>query len=131
MSAAALAWPVNLSQEPAIARRQLADLLTEVGWADDAVQGVQLAVHEAIVNAHRHAGGVRRATAGFAGDSLVVEVWDRGEGLEIPKLRSVPDTLAERGRGLFIMNRLATEIGAVRRDDGMCLILRFDPQRGG
>ena len=126
MFVTALAPSVSLSDEPAIARRQLAETLGDADWRGD-VEGVLLAVHEALVNSLRHAGGVTRATACFDGESLVVEVWDRGRGFRIPRGTSVPDITAERGRGLFLMRRLATDVRVVRSGADVGLLLRFDP----
>ncbi len=126
MLVTALAPPVSLSDQPAMARRQLAEFLGDARWRGD-VDGVLLAVHEALVNGLRHAGGVTRATAGFDGESLVVEVWDRGRGFRIPPSTSIPDMTAERGRGLFLMRRLATDVRVVRSGAEVGLLLRFDP----
>jgi len=127
MSATALARPVTLSQQPAIARRQLTTKLQAADWPRESVDGVLLAVHEALVNAQRHAGGVGRANAGFDGHTLVVEVWDRGDGFLIPRSPSAPTGLAEHGRGLYLMCRLATDVVLFRRADEVCLRMKFDP----
>ncbi len=126
MCVTAAARPVPLSSTPAVARRQLLSMLTEAGWPTDAADGVVLAVHEALVNALRHGGGVRRAAAGFDAGSLVVKVWDQGRGFEMPGTNPVPDRLAERGRGLFLMRRLAGDVKVARRGAETCLQLRFD-----
>lgn len=127
MSASALAHPVALSPEPAVARRQLVELLGEAGWPEMQIDGVVLAVHEALVNAHRHGGGLHRARAGFDGGSLVVEVCDRGEGFTLPESEPAPERQAERGRGLFLMGRLATCLEVGRRGEEVCLTMRFEP----
>src|SRR3569623_135461 len=95
--ASTLRAPVALSPQPGTARRELADLLGDVRWDGD-VDGVMLAVHEAMVNAHRHGGGLTGATAGFDGDDLLVEVSDRGSGFDVPESPAVADPTAEKGR---------------------------------
>lgn len=127
MCVTAIPRPVALSPTPGVARRQLAELLTLAGWSADAMEGVILAVHEALVNALRHGGGIRRAAAGFVAEALVVKVWDHGDGFDIPRSTAIPDRLAERGRGLFLMRNLAGDVKVARRGAETCLQLRFDP----
>lgn len=126
MSLTGLARPLDLSTQPAVARRQLQEMLSGAHWPGN-VDGVLLAVHEALVNAQRHGGGASRAMACFDGESLLVEVWDRGGGFRIPRSKSVPDALAERGRGLFLMRRLATQVRVARAGREVGLRLTFDP----
>ena len=121
-----LTRPVELSPQPTVARRELTALLVDAGWEGD-VDAVVLAVHEAMVNAHRHGGGLRRVTASVAGDSVTVEVCDRGAGFKLPDGPDQPDAAGERGRGLYLIRRLAADARVVvrgRRD--VCLLLRFD-----
>ena len=126
MNAMVPARSIALSGEASVARLQVAEALDEGGWRGD-VDGVLLAVHEAVVNAQRHAGGVSRATACLDGDSLVVEVWDRGKGFRMPRSKAAPDTMAERGRGLFLMRRLAADVRVARSAGEVGLLLRFEP----
>jgi anti-sigma regulatory factor (Ser/Thr protein kinase) len=125
MVATSLARPVELPPQPAAARRELARMLGDAEWTGN-TDAVVLAVHEAMVNAQRHAGGVARAAAGFDGQALVVEVADRGPGFRIPTPCGVPDVDAERGRGLFLIQQLAEEIQIVRDGSEVCLQLRFE-----
>ncbi|HWI04603.1 MAG TPA: hypothetical protein VNT52_12400, partial [Acidimicrobiales bacterium] len=64
MPVSALRRPVELSPQPDAARRELARFLEDNQWTGDADDAI-LAVHEAMVNSHRHGGGVTRVTAGF------------------------------------------------------------------
>lgn len=126
MPVSALARPVELSPQPGVARRELAHLMDAAEWSGDA-DGAILAVHEAMVNAHRHGGGVTRATAGFDGQTLVVEIADRGRGFDIPASPQLADNTAERGRGLFLIRHLASDADVVRSGDDVQLVLRFGP----
>jgi len=119
-----LARPVELSLKPSLARRQLAGLLAGSRWHGD-VDGVLLAVHEAMVNAQRHGGGVTRAVAGLEGDQVVVEVTDEGEGFEIPESLPMADIAAEDGRGLYLIRQLCDDAVVVRRGAEVRLVLRF------
>ncbi|HET7720647.1 MAG TPA: ATP-binding protein [Acidimicrobiales bacterium] len=126
MPVSALRRPIELSPQPAVARRELARLLDDAHWSGDS-DGALLAVHEAMVNSHRHGGGVTRATAGFDGRSLVVRVCDRGRGFEVPKSPQLADNAAERGRGLFLIRHLASDAHVVRAGRDVQLVLTFAP----
>jgi anti-sigma regulatory factor (Ser/Thr protein kinase) len=119
-----LTRPVELSSQPTVARRELTQLLADEAWDGD-VDGVILAVHEAMVNSQRHGGGVTRASAGVTGDTVVVEISDRGQGFEVPSSPAIADVAAERGRGLFLIRHLAAEARVVRAGADVCLRLRF------
>lgn len=128
MPVSALPRPVALSTQPGQARRELTGLLADAGWDGD-VDGAILAVHEAMVNSHHHGGGVVEATACFDGPALVVQITDRGRGFEVPETPDLADLAAERGRGLFLIRHLATNVQVVRDGhDGhdVQLILTFD-----
>ncbi|HEX2043927.1 MAG TPA: ATP-binding protein [Acidimicrobiales bacterium] len=125
MIAASLTRPVELSDQPAAARRQLARLLADAGWEGD-TDAVVLAVHEAMVNSQRHAGGVTCATANLDHGALVVEVVDAGGGFGIPESPDMPDAAAETGRGLYLIRRLAADARVVRSDGEVRLVLRFE-----
>lgn len=120
----ALTRAVELSTQPAAARRELSHLLADASWEGD-VDGVLLAVHEAMVNAQRHGGGVTSATAGFEGGDLLVEVSDRGRGFHIPESPDVADVTAERGRGLFLIRHLTTDAEVVHDGADVRLVLTF------
>jgi anti-sigma regulatory factor (Ser/Thr protein kinase) len=125
MPVSALPRPVELPSQPAAARRELAELLDDAAWDGDA-DGAILAVHEAMVNSHRHGGGVVRATACFDGPALVVQITDRGEGFEVPQSPGRADPAAERGRGLFLIRDLASEARVARDGADVQLTLIFD-----
>lgn len=125
MASSSLTRPVELSRQPAVARRELARLLADEAWEGD-VDGVILAVHEAMVNSQRHAGGVTRAGACIDSDSVVIEICDRGRGFKVPETPSIADVSAERGRGLFLIRHLAADARVARVGPDMCLTLRFE-----
>ena len=125
MPVSALSRPMELPSQPTAARRELGGLLADVEWAGD-VDGAILAVHEAMVNSHRHGGGVVRATARFDGPALVVQITDRGEGFEVPRSPALADLAAERGRGLFLIRHLASGADVVQDGPDVRLTLTFD-----
>ena len=125
MTALHLATPTPLSLRPSRARRQLEELLSDQQWPGD-VDAVVLAMHEALVNAQRHAGGAVRLEARVQGPTLIVEVCDRGPGFRLPSPPRPPDPMAERGRGLWLMCRTTTRCEVRREGDENCVHLQFD-----
>jgi anti-sigma regulatory factor (Ser/Thr protein kinase) len=87
-----------------------------------------LAVHEAITNADIHGGGVVRVQVGVEGGALIVRVCDRGPGFDVTGRRPVPyDEFAEGGRGLCLIQQVASRVEGRRDGDEFCLHLRFEP----
>jgi len=101
-------------------------MLAGTRWCRNA-DSVVLAVHEALTNADRHGGGAVRAQASIDRGALVVAVWDRGTGFELPAA-DPDDPFAEHGRGLCLIRRIASRVEAGREGSGFCLRLWFDPQ---
>lgn len=129
MTASKFAEPVTLPLEPAAARRRIRSFLDSEGWEGD-TDDVVLAAHEALVNARRHGGAARRAEMSLDGSSLVVRVWDAGPGFDLAAMvRQPPDPTAERGRGLWLIDRVTTGCEVGRDGDGVFLVMRFDPSR--
>ena len=124
-ASSSLTRPVELSPQPADARRELARLLAEEPFEGD-VDGVILAVHEAMVNSQRHGGGVIRASACVDRDTVTVEISDRGRGFRVPKDPALVDVTAERGRGLFLISHLADDVRVARTGAEVRLTLRFE-----
>jgi len=116
MTAPHLATPTSLSLRPARARQQLEDLLAERRWAGD-VEGVVLAMHEALINAQRHAGGAVAVDVLLDGSTLTIEILDRGPGFDLSSPPQAPEPLAERGRGLWLMCRVSTRCEVRRHGD--------------
>lgn len=126
MTPSHLATPTPLSLRPARARQELEDLLAGLEWPGD-VDAVVLAMHEALVNAQRHAGGAVAVEAFLDGSTLIIEIFDRGPGFELPPHPEAPEPLAERGRGLWLMCRISSRCEVRRDGDATCVHLRFDP----
>jgi anti-sigma regulatory factor (Ser/Thr protein kinase) len=101
-------------------------MLEQRAWPGN-VDGVVLAVHEALTNADLHGGGTTSATAHVEDSTvLVVEVRDRGPGFDVEQhARHPPDPLAERGRGLWLITQTADEWEVDTRGRETCLRLRF------
>ena len=123
------AQTVTLPASPREARGELARVLAERRWPGD-VDAVLLVVHEAIVNAHSHAGGPRQVRVTFDGPSLSVELCDAGPGFDVPEEPPMPDPGAERGRGLWLMRQMANDVEVRRDASGVRLHLRFSGEAG-
>ena len=129
LNAPSLAHNRPLPPIPGPGRRELQALLDEADWPGD-VDSVLLAVHEALMNSHRHGGGAVSAQASLKGHDLVVEVRDRGPGFDVARHASdPPEAMAERGRGLWLISQIA-DSWDVRHDEGVtCFSLCFRPSR--
>ena len=126
MTASKFVEPIALPLEPEAARRRIHSYLEAEGWVGD-VDDVVLAAHEALVNARRHGGAARRADMSLDGSSLVVRVWDAGPGFDLAaRVRQPPEPTAERGRGLWLINRVTTACEVGRDANGVFLAMRFD-----
>ena len=127
LSTSALARPISLSLRPAAARRQLEAFLRAEGWPGD-VDPIVLALHEALVNAGRHGGGARRAEAAVSpdGSELTIVVCDHGGVFDPrPFVHRSPNPMAERGRGLWLISRLATAYEVRSSEGGNEVVMRF------
>ncbi|WP_161791042.1 ATP-binding protein [Actinomadura welshii] len=93
---------------PALARRFLADQFREWGSTDDYVG--RLVVCELVTNACRHGEGpiIVRLFRDARPDLVVIEVWDRGEGLPVI---GPENFAATSGRGLLLMSHLVLDWG--------------------
>ncbi len=127
MHALDLAATHALSPVPARARHELESLLESAAWQGD-VDAVILAVHEALTNSHRHAGGVTAASVSLAEGEVVVEVCDAGPPFDAHRhTRRPPDLFAERGRGLWLISRVAQRMEVQRRRGHNCVRMQFRP----
>lgn len=96
----------------AIARLQAEAIAVRLGFNEEKVQDVKVAVGEACSNAIEH--GVSRRgidiTYETSLDFLKVTVRDYGPGFEYKEGTLPADPLSERGRGLFLMKALTDEV---------------------
>jgi len=104
-----------------LARHLLADWLEHLAVDQSEVDDLLLVGSELCANAVRNASGAPGALALRAfieNDSVVVEVEDDGEGFEHSDSYEdeVPDTDAEEGRGLYLVEALTDELTVSRVD---------------
>ena len=104
---------------PGDARRAVEARFATHPRADDLL----LCVSEVVTNAVRHAGPPHSLRLSQAGDTLRVEVADAEQ--QAPILNQ-QDPLATSGRGLRILDQLATRWGSEPTEDGKAVWFEFE-----
>lgn len=106
--------PPNPSS-PTEARAFTRRLLRSWRVASHIIEDAELLVTEVVTNAVIHAGTSIRLVISRASDEIRFDVTDRGEGgVEM----RVPSPRASTGRGLFLVNQLASHWRADRESEG-------------
>ena len=117
-------------------------IATELGFADDEIMQISMAVREAAVNAVLHGNAYapdKKVTIAFerTGTDLVITIKDQGKGMDLSK---IPDPLAPEnllktsGRGIFLMRSFmdAVEIRPTQAGTELKLIKHVHgPTAGG
>ena len=96
------------------ARRKVQTLLAEWGISEDVVDLVVLIVYELLSNAVDHAGTVMTLQVSLSAGVITVGVTD---SCDLPPLLQPHDPLAARGRGLQMVDALATRWSCVSPTD--------------
>ena len=94
----------NAASCAAVTRRQLGEVLAEWGCSEDLTDDARLVATELVTNGMLHGGGCTSLAAIFDGQSLRLEVGDRGGA--IPQLHHYDDEAAT-GRGLGLVGAVA------------------------
>ncbi len=89
-------------------RTAIRNFLALLADASSDLDAVELIVGELVANVIRHAPGPIGIHVAWEGDGAVLVVSDRGPGIE--PVRCVPDCDAESGRGLLLVESLATRV---------------------
>lgn len=110
-----MARAVELLGRPASVRRArvfTGDVLADGGVQASVIEAAVLLVSELVTNAVVHAGGTIRLTVHADAHWVRIEVEDQGRGRAVrrPAKRNEPD-----GRGLGVVDKLATDWGTQRR----------------
>jgi serine phosphatase RsbU (regulator of sigma subunit)/anti-sigma regulatory factor (Ser/Thr protein kinase) len=98
-----------------LARHLLGDWLVRLPVEGPTLDDLLLIAAELCSNAARHASGLPGSVtlrAWASGADVVVEVEDDGGALTLPEFHEVPDTDAEQGRGLFLVESLSDELSS-------------------
>jgi anti-sigma regulatory factor (Ser/Thr protein kinase) len=81
----------------------------------DAADNARIVLSELVTNALTHSLDVFRLALCLNGDQILLEVWDRADGL--PRV-GLPDGLAVNGRGMYLVDTLSKEWGVRPEEDG-------------
>ena len=112
----------STTDAPAAARQFLRDTL-ETSALNGAGEVVALLASEVVTNAVQHAGSSMQLRVIRGSSSIRVEVDDESE--KLPE-RQNPDLAAERGRGILLVDSLATAWGVDYRDVGKTVWFEVD-----
>jgi anti-sigma regulatory factor (Ser/Thr protein kinase) len=82
---------------------------------DDAADNARIVLSEMVTNALTHSLDVFRLALHLNGDQILLEVWDRADGM--PHV-GLPDGLAVNGRGMFLVDTLSKEWGVRPEEEG-------------
>lgn len=106
------AWALYVDDARAAvdARSRFVEFLQSAGCDDDFINKAELIFGELLGNVVRHAPGPVEISVDAGDDEMILHVIDSGPPL-VPVTRRLPeDVLSERGRGLFIVEQLATAV---------------------
>jgi anti-sigma regulatory factor (Ser/Thr protein kinase) len=110
--------------DPAALREQLAAALAMAHVPDSGAMNMLVAANEIALNAWRHAGGATAMRAGLVDGRFVVEITDRGSGLDDPLAGYVPPRQdREDGTGLWIARQLVSRMELLSSPRGLSVRL--------
>jgi anti-sigma regulatory factor (Ser/Thr protein kinase) len=93
------------------ARARFVEFLQSLASPSEFIDTAELVFGELLGNVVRHAPGPVEISIDLYDDAMVLHVVDSGPPLTAIGRRRLPDdVLSERGRGLFIVQHLATEV---------------------
>lgn len=104
------------------------DLSEYAGDHDLLAYTINLVLTEALSNVIKYAGcenQILRVCITIEADTLSIQVHDQGQGFDLDKLpRADPDSLCERGRGIFIMRQLMDSVDYRKTEVGNVLEMK-------
>lgn len=118
-------FSVNIQTEPTairVVRRMIRDLVERQGGSEEDAWGLELALGEALFNAHSHAyaggAGPVEVAVVFDDGTFTLTVRDRGEPISTPIVPSTapPD---QRRLGLFLISALVDCVDIRRNEDAI------------
>jgi anti-sigma regulatory factor (Ser/Thr protein kinase) len=96
------------AREAIVVRRAVRQFLAAEAAPESDLDGAEIIVGELVSNVILHAPGPIGLYVSWSGETAVLIVSDRGHG--IPKVRACPDGNDECGRGLLIVEALASSV---------------------
>ena len=122
-----MAWAFSVSTQTdpcaiRVVRRMIRDIVEREGGSEEDAWGLELALGEALFNAHTHAyaGGVGpvEVAVGFVDETLTMTVRDRGEPASTP---TVPRTQPpdQKRLGLFLISTVVDYVDIRRNEDAI------------
>ncbi len=121
------AFSVSTQTDPCairVVRRMIRDIVGREGGSEEDAWGLELALGEALFNAHTHAyaGGVGpvEVAVGFGDETFTLTVRDRGESVSTP---TVPHALPpdHRRLGLFLISSVVDYVDIRQNEDAIGL----------
>ncbi|CAG0973437.1 serine/threonine-protein kinase RsbW [Gammaproteobacteria bacterium] len=104
------------------------DLSGYAGDHDLLAYTLNLVLTEALSNVMKYAGSenqILRVCINIEADTLSIQVHDQGRGFDLDKLPSTePESLSERGRGIFIMRQLMDSVDYRKTEAGNVLEMK-------
>ena len=108
------------------ARARIRACASRAGFGEDQAEDVVLAVHELAANVIRHAGGAGRLRAWSLPGALYCQV-DEG----VVSAFAVDSLPCEPGHGLWVVQRVASQMRTLSSPAGTSVQVRFDRAAGG
>jgi len=96
------------------ARTQFVEFLRSIGTGDELVYKAELVFGELLGNVVRHAPGPVEISFDFDSGTGILHVIDSGPEFPLTARHLPDDVLSELGRGLFIVQQLATDVRVER-----------------
>ncbi len=104
------------------------DLSEYTGDHEILAYNLNLVLTEALSNVIKYAGGDSpslRVCINIEGDTLSIQVHDQGRGFDLDSLPcDEPETLCERGRGIFIIRQIMDSVGYRKTKNGNVLEMK-------
>ncbi|MBS1889552.1 MAG: ATP-binding protein [Actinobacteria bacterium] len=107
-------------------RALVAAAAAAAGFPPDRANDLAAAASELAANSILHGGGAGLATVWGAGGALFVEIADAGTIADPEVGRRPPAPTAEHGRGLYIADRLCSEMSIASNRSGTRIRLRME-----
>jgi anti-sigma regulatory factor (Ser/Thr protein kinase) len=96
------------------ARTQFVEFLRSIGSEDELVYKAELVFGELLGNVVRHAPGPVEISFDLGSDAAILHVVDSGPEFPATQAHLPDDVLSELGRGLFIVQQLASNVRVER-----------------